>query len=230
MSNLLNYLNKKKEKIVELKQKMIENEEIKELEDENKKLELEKLNIISEISKLNSEKEKNILEQQKQKDMKLFIPISIFTTIVAVILSILLSKIMLLGVICSLVTGIFGTAISSTLIYKYIKRSKIYNEENLTRIKEKITDKTNEKDKIEKLIKSNNSKIVFANKEKQKIENEFSIIVNDINKIETLDELSQNNSTIVTNIINRFLNLDWENLLSDKLDNQTNENIQKVKK
>ena len=162
--------------------------------------------------------------------MKLFIPISIFTTIVAVILSILLSKIMLLGVICSLVTGIFGTAISSILIYKYIKRSKIYNEENLKSIKEKITDKTNEKEKIEKLIKSNNSKIVFANKEKQKIENEFSIIVNDINKIETLDELSQKNSTIVTNIINRFLNLDWENLLSDKLDNQTNENIQKVKK
>ena len=165
MSNLLNYLSKKKEKLLELKQKKIENEEIKKLQEENEKLELEKYSIDAEILQLGNEKEIMISEQKRQKNLKLFIPTSIFTTVVALILSILTSNEILLGVIFCLVTGVLGTAISSTLIYKYIKRSKIYNEENLASIKEKISDKTKEKEKTEKLIKSNKIKIVLAKKE-----------------------------------------------------------------
>ena len=232
MSNLLNYLNTKKDRLVELKEKKSMNEDLFSLESEKESLELKKKQLETEISKLNSKRDKIKTLKQKLEEIKLFIPASITTTIVVGILSLILSKEMLIGVILSIVFTILGTALSSTLIYKYFKISRTLAEEDVYKIENNLKEKNIEKEKIDKLINTKNYQIIMTKKENQQIEEEIFIIANDIDRIEVLDQISHDNSSIVSSIISRFLNLDWDKILSEVNinDKSDRKKIEKVKK
>ena len=232
MSNLLNYLNTKKDRLVELKEKKSMNEDLFSLESEKESLELKKKQLETEISKLNSKRDKIKTLKQKLEEIKLFIPASITTTIVVGILSLILSKEMLIGVILSIVFTILGTALSSTLIYKYFKISRTLAEEDVYKIENNLKEKNIEKEKIDKLINTKNYQIIMTKKENQQIEEEMFIIANDIDRIEVLDQISHDNSSIVSSIISRFLNLDWDKILSEVNinDKSDRKKIEKVKK
>ena len=232
MSNLLNYLNTKKDRLVELKEKKSMNEDLFSLESEKESLELKKKQLETEISKLNSKRDKIKTLKQKLEEIKLFIPASITTTIIVGILALLLSKEVLIGAILSIIFTVSGTVLSSTLIYNYFKISRTLAEEDVYKIENNLKEKNLEKEKIDKLINTKNYQIIMTKKENQQIEEEMFIIANDIDRIEVLDQISHDNSSIVSSIISRFLNLDWDKILSEVNinDKSDRKKIEKVKK
>lgn len=215
MSNLLDYLNKQKERLIELKKEEEKDKKIKEMEIKNDDLDIKKIDLLSEIAYLNQKKEEFETIKETQQNIKLFILVSIFTTIIITIMSLFMSNLLFIKLIASGICATLGFSVSSIIISKYEKNKKYLKNNNLSDIESKINEKTDQLIRCEKNIIKNQKSIDAIKKSKEKLNNEINIIANDIKRIEQLSNLVKNNTTIYENIVNRFFNLDWELLFND---------------
>lgn len=212
MNNIINYLKIQKVELEKLQKQLYIENDMKELKKMQKKLEEENVSLAIESEHLSKIKSKIAVVQQEQQNKRLFLITFILGTIISLISTFILSGFSIPIFVFSGLLSILGASVSITTASKYIQNKKYLEESE--KINEKIELNAQKKNKI-MIDKNVNQMNIDSLKAKDiEIRNE----INEISKIlDILNQIIKVSKESDKNIINEFLNLDWE-LLMDKVD------------